>query len=113
MTHPDPRYRRIWQTVAGIPPGRVASYGQVARQAGLPRGARLVGRALRLAPEGLPWHRVVNAQGRIALPPDSDGYREQRARLLAEGVTLRGPRVDLRRHGWAPDLDELLWRPHD
>ncbi|HXH02566.1 MAG TPA: MGMT family protein, partial [Candidatus Competibacteraceae bacterium] len=78
---------------------------------GLPRRARLVGRALRETPVDLklPWHRVLNAQGRIAFPVGSEPFREQEARLRAEGVPVLGGRVDLPRYRWRPDLDELLW----
>lgn len=81
--------------VHGIPPGKVASYGQIAELAGLPRAARLVGRVLSQLPQGsaLPWHRVVNSQGRISFPPGSKAHREQRERLLAEGVVFNGQRV--------------------
>lgn len=106
------RYRRIYAIVAGIPHGRVATYGQVAGEAGLPRCARLVGRALAVCPPQLPWHRVVNAAGRSALPPGSDAYAEQLRRLAAEGVELHDGRVALRGHRWQPaSLDELLWGP--
>jgi methylated-DNA-protein-cysteine methyltransferase related protein len=85
----------------------------VARLAGLPRGARLVGRALGLAPPelGLPWQRVIAASGRIALPPGSPGFRTQVRLLRAEGVAVRKGRVDLGAYQWLPDLDELLWGP--
>lgn len=94
---------RILATVDSIPRGRVASYGQIARLAGLPRRARLVGRVLSELPSGseLPWHRVVNAAGHISRRGDGRGEREQRRRLRAEGVVLlRGGRIDLRTHGW-------------
>ena len=93
------------RSIAAIPRGNVASYGQVAELAGLGRGARQVGRALRLLPQGtrIPWHRVINAQGRIALPPGSASHREQRERLLAEGVKfLASGRVDLSTYRWRP-----------
>ena len=62
---------RIWHIVARIPSGRVATYGQVAELAGLPGRARLVGHTLSRLPAdtGLPWHRVVNSQGRLSFPP--------------------------------------------
>jgi methylated-DNA-protein-cysteine methyltransferase-like protein len=106
-------YRRIWNTVAAIPCGRVASYGQVAELAGHARGARLVGRALHHAPRGidLPWHRVLNAQGRISIPQTSASYKEQIRRLTGESVRVNGGRVDMARFQWQPDLDELLWGP--
>lgn len=103
--------KRIWKTVACIPRGQVATYGQIADLAGCGRAARMVGRSLGKAPASrkLPWHRVINASGRISLPVDSKAYRTQRQRLLAEGVEFRGQRVDLRRFQWQPSLDELLW----
>jgi len=80
--------------VALIPRGKVASYGQVAALAGMPRHARLVGRTLRELPTGsrLPWHRVVNAALRIA-PRAGGGESRQRQRLEAEGVEFVGDRV--------------------
>ena len=85
---------RIWQAVAAIPKGKVASYGQVAALAGMPSHARLVGRVLAQLPEGtrLPWHRVVNASLRISLP-EGPSARLQRQRLQREGVAFVGPRV--------------------
>ena len=95
-------YEAIWNVVRAIPRGRVASYGQVARLAGLPKNARMVGRALGEAPAALklPWFRVMNAAGRIALPPSSRGYREQSRLLREEGVIVTKGRVDLKRFGW-------------
>lgn len=109
----DDTDRRILAAVAAVPAGRVASYGQVAALAGLPRGARRVARALRRAPSGtaLPWHRIVGADGRIAIPP-GDRHREiQIARLRAEAVTVDGGRVAMARFRWRPDLDAWLWGP--
>jgi methylated-DNA-protein-cysteine methyltransferase-like protein len=101
----DPLRHRILATVDSIPRGRVASYGQVAAEAGLPRRARLVGRVLSELParSGLPWHRVVNAQGALSPRGDGGSVREQRRRLEREGVRFdaRG-RVDLERHLWRP-----------
>lgn len=97
-------FQRILAVVRRIPRGRVATYGQVARLAGVPRGARQVGYALHALPTGspVPWHRVLNASGRISLPP-ADGGIEQRLRLLAEGVTVtEGGRVTLGRFRWQP-----------
>ena len=104
---------RIWKEVAAIPRGQVASYGGIARRAGLPRRARLVGHALKKAPDGLglPWHRVVNARGAISFPPGSRSYRLQRQRLEKEGVRFRKGRVDLASHEITDDLDALLWQP--
>lgn len=94
---------RIWQVVAAIPAGKVATYGGVAKQAGLARAARRVGSALRGLPADtrIPWHRVINAQGKISLPQGSDAHRVQRERLEAEGVCFRGNgSIDLREFGW-------------
>lgn len=85
---------RIWQIVASIPSGQVASYGQIATLAGLPGYARFVGTTLGKLPQNtsLPWHRVVNASLHIA-PRNSDRMREQKRRLRQEGVTFTGDRV--------------------
>jgi methylated-DNA-protein-cysteine methyltransferase-like protein len=93
----------IYAAVASIPPGRVATYGQVAEAAGLPRRARLVGTALRALPEdsGVPWQRVVNASGGISERPRADAVTEQRILLVDEGVVFEpNGRVDLARYGW-------------
>lgn len=95
--------RAILATVARIPPGRIATYGQIAWLAGYPGRARLVGRVLgglMDAGADTPWHRVVNASGRISLPAFSEAHREQRRRLRAEGVAFVNDRLSLRRHGW-------------
>lgn len=97
------RYARILATVRKIPRGRVATYGQIAALAGFPKQPRLAGYALHHAGDGaLPWHRVINAQGRLSFPPDSETYHQQKDRLEAEGVPLLGGRVDLQRYGWRP-----------
>jgi methylated-DNA-protein-cysteine methyltransferase-like protein len=103
--------RRIYAAIAAIPPGRVASYGAIAARAGLPGRARLVGKLLGETPDGLklPWYRVLRASGQIALPHDSDGFREQCQRLRAEGVEVKAGRVPLSRFGMDGDLDRALW----
>ena len=94
----NPVLQAIWDVIAMIPAGQVSTYGNVARAAGLLRGARQAGYALRVAPEemNLPWHRVVGAGGRIAFPQGSKHFREQTRRLRAEGVKVVDGRVDLR-----------------
>jgi methylated-DNA-protein-cysteine methyltransferase related protein len=96
-------HERILGVVRRIPRGRVATYGQVATLAGFPRQPRLAGYALRHAEDGIPWHRVVNAEGRISPRAASDSVRVQRALLEAEGVRfgLDG-RVSLKRCQWRP-----------
>ena len=105
----DPRdvYERIYAVIARIPPGKVATYGQVAALAGLPGRARQVGASLRDLPEGstVPWQRVINAQGTISARPGlgvAEGY--QRHLLEEEGVEFdeRG-RTDFERFGWDPE----------
>jgi methylated-DNA-protein-cysteine methyltransferase related protein len=99
-------HQRILATVDSIPSGRIASYGQVAREAGLSGRARLVGRILRDLPEStrLPWHRVLNSAGRSSLDPNSPQGRRQLRRLADEGVEFeQGQRVDLTRFGWIPE----------
>ena len=93
----------ILATVAAIPRGSVATYGQVAEVAGLPGRARLVGRVLRdLADDSaVPWHRVVNAQGGISERGRPVSVREQRLLLKDEGVTFdRRGRIVLADHRW-------------
>ena len=101
---PDDR-TRIWQAVSAIPRGRVSTYGGIALLAALPRRARLVGRVLSELPTGsrLPWHRVINASGQIVQRGGAELL--QAKRLAAEGITLKGARVDLRTYGW-PDQDD-------
>ena len=107
----QPHYLPIYRAVAAIPRGRVASYGEIAARAGLPGRARLVGRALRESPSDLtlPWHRVLRADGRIALPEQSSAWREQCQRLREEGVTVSNGRVALSGFGMHHDLDRQLW----
>ena len=109
----ETRMRRIWETIQDIPAGSVANYGQIAQIAGVPRGARQVGYALRHAPKDLelPWHRVITSSGKIAFDPDSEAFKTQRARLGEEGVPVIKGKVDMRKYRWEPDLDELLWKP--
>jgi methylated-DNA-protein-cysteine methyltransferase-like protein len=91
----NPALQAIWDVVARIPRGRVSTYGDVAREAGLPGRARQAGFALKHMPAGshLPWHRVVGAGGRIVFPPRSCAYREQARRLRSEGVAVENGRV--------------------
>ncbi|MEO1246621.1 MAG: MGMT family protein [Pseudomonadota bacterium] len=109
---PEERARRIAATIADIPAGSVASYGQVAEIAGVPRGARQVGYVLRTLPAAadLPWHRVITASGRIAFARGSPQFREQKRRLAAENVPVRRGKVDMKLFRWEPDLDELIWK---
>ena len=99
---PRSTYDQIYRIVRQIPRGRVATYGQVAKLAGLPGQARLVGYALSAAPEGrVPWQRVVNARGGISLRSEAGFEDVQRALLEAEGVRLDpAGRISLARFQW-------------
>ena len=93
-------YERIYHMAAFIPPGKVATYGQLAFLAGFPQGGRMAGQAMANVTEGrnIPCHRVVNSAGRCA-----PGYTAQQALLQAEGVSfLKDGRVDMKRHLWNP-----------
>jgi methylated-DNA-protein-cysteine methyltransferase-like protein len=98
-------HARIYSVVRRIPRGRVASYGQIARLAGLASHARLVGYAMAALPDDsrVPWQRVVNARGRVS-PRRSPGPDAlQRALLEREGVRFDASgRIDLARFGWQP-----------
>ena len=95
---------RIYTALATIPSGRVATYGQIGMLAGLPRSGRLVGRTLKNLPNdsNLPWHRVINASGRISLPLDSEGFKRQKARLQEEGLIVKGNWISLAQYQWQP-----------
>jgi methylated-DNA-protein-cysteine methyltransferase-like protein len=90
---------------ARIPRGRVATYGQLAELAGIPRGARQAGYAMHALPPGsrVPWQRVVNARGEVSPRFDELAERAQRVLLESEGIEFdaRG-RIDLARYGWRP-----------
>ncbi|MDH5737077.1 MAG: MGMT family protein [Gammaproteobacteria bacterium] len=96
----DERQAIIHQWIHAIPPARVVTYGQIAALAGYPGNARLVGRILARLPMGtkLPWHRVINAQGRISHPHKA----RQQELLVAEGVILVNGRVNLKHYQWQP-----------
>jgi methylated-DNA-protein-cysteine methyltransferase-like protein len=106
-----PEYLKVFEAIAAIPPGRVASYGAIAARAGLPGRARLVGRLLGEVPDGmtLPWFRVLRSNGQIAMPSGSRGFREQCRLLRAEGVEVKNGRVPLSRFGLDADVDRELW----
>ena len=101
-------YSQIYEVVKQIPPGQVATYGQVALLANLAGKARLVGYALaRVAGDDrdIPWQRVVNAKGEISYSPFRQGNDYlQRSLLEREGVVFDGAdRVNLRVYRWRPE----------
>lgn len=110
---PDPTFFniKVWEMVRQIPPGKVATYGQIAALVGPPEGmqdqnyrafgARWVGGAMASCPDNVPWQRVINAQGKISLRKGGSHIR-QRELLEAEGVVFDDrQRVDLRLFGWS------------
>lgn len=101
--------KQILDAVRRVPRGCVASYGQVAREAGLPGRARLVGRVLaQSTDQKLCWHRVLNAQGKISLPKVSPAHAEQKRRLRHEQVVVTATGVSLKKFGWKPRSDAPL-----
>ena len=93
---------KIWQVVHQIPPGKVASYGQIARLAGLPGYARYVGYTMKMLPPDtkLPWFRVINSQGRISFKPGTTQYLLQKSLLEKEGVVFVNGKFSLNQYGW-------------
>jgi methylated-DNA-protein-cysteine methyltransferase-like protein len=96
--------QKAYIALAAVPPGKVVTYGQLGDLAGLPRAARLIGHILRKLPAEttLPWHRVINAAGKISLGPESDSGLRQRALLQEEGVVFNNGRISLKQFRWQP-----------
>lgn len=94
-------HERVREIISAVPPGTVATYGDIAAIAGLST-PRLVGRILREDGFDLPWHRIIRASG----VPAPHLRTEQLARLRVEGVLADGQKIDLRRHRWSPDSGE-------
>ena len=103
--------RQVWKVVCDIPPGHVLTFGDVARLSGLPRAARRVSQAMSWAPRSMkvPWHRVINAQGKISIPESSPWHQKQKELLQEEGVVFIKGKVDLKRYGYQGAVDRLLW----
>lgn len=104
-------HESVWQVVSDIPFGHVLTYGEVAKLSGMPKMARRVSQALRKAPDKmkLPWHRVINAQGKISFPEDSSGWHRQKSLLEDEGVLFLNGKIDLAVYGYRGAVDRLLW----
>ncbi|MBM7552166.1 MGMT family protein [Thalassobacillus pellis] len=100
----QPFTKEVIDIIAAIPEGRVMTYGQVAKLAGSPRGARQVVRVLHTMSRKhqLPWHRVINAKGEIAIK-DSEASHEQCLLLENEGLEVLGNKVDLKAYQYHPD----------
>ncbi|PYP67901.1 MAG: methyltransferase [Gemmatimonadetes bacterium] len=104
-TGDESTHERIYAVVRRIPRGRVATYGQVAVLAGLPRQPRLVGYALHALTRGtsVPWHRVINARGMVSTRSDGSASLSQRLLLQREGVHFDArQRVSFARFAWKP-----------
>jgi methylated-DNA-protein-cysteine methyltransferase-like protein len=103
---PETSRERVYAQVRRIPRGRVATYGQIASLAGLEGQARQVGYAMAAVPSSstIPWHRVINAQGRVSMRREGPGGSIIQQQLLErEGVVFDGGgRVSLVRFGWKP-----------
>jgi len=100
---PDTSLRQlIWQMVATIPRGRVATYGQIARLCGYPSHARYVGTTMKDLPKGtkLPWFRVLRSDGALAFPVASAPYKKQKELLEREKVLFKGGKVSLKQYQW-------------
>ena len=95
-------YDQIYRLLRQVPAGHVTTYGAIATQLGCT--ARTVGFAMAALPKGndVPWHRVVNYQGRISPRSNGDGSLVQEKLLLIEGIALNTDgRIDLERYGWS------------
>jgi len=108
-------FERVYQLVRQVPPGKVTSYGAIARMLDHPHAARTVGWALHSLPEGsgVPWQRVINSQGRISTSCREHGADHQRALLEAEGIEFdEHGTVDWDRFGWTglswSEVEELM-----
>ena len=111
---PDPQAfnKRVWELVRKVPPGKVATYGQIALMLPPPTGVdletykafapRWVGGAMAACPDDVPWQRVINSQGKISERP---GAQKQRLLLEGEGIEFVKDKVDLKKYGWG-GLDE-------
>lgn len=92
------KQQRILNCISSIPAGKVASYGDIAKAAGLPGYARYVGAVLRSLPHdsSVPWHRIINSQGKISFPVFSDAFNKQVNQLQAEGVVVIAGKINLK-----------------
>ena len=113
-------YEQVWQLVRQIPPGKVATYGQIALMIPPPMGVdfdsykafspRWVGGAMAACPDNVPWQRVINSQGKIS--PRPVGSEKQRILLEEEGIVFVKDKVDLKKYGWSGLNEEDNVEPH-
>jgi len=113
-------YEQVWQLVRQIPPGKVATYGQIALMIPPPMGVdfdgykafspRWVGGAMAACPDDVPWQRVINSQGKIS--ERAGGAEKQRILLEEEGIVFVKDKVDLKKYGWSGLNEEDNVEPH-
>lgn len=112
-------FNEVWTFVRQVPFGRVVTYGQIAQSLPKPQDfdlneptsslARLVGSAMAVCPADVPWHRVINAQGRVS---NRAGASEQLQLLEAEGLRIVNGRIDLNQHQWQVSGETLMPKQH-
>ena len=104
-------YAQIWNLARQVPEGKVATYGQLAQMLPAPPGfsldykafsPRWAGDAMAVCPDDVPWHRIINSQGKISLRLDAE---RQRSMLEAEGLEFVNDKIDLKRHQWGNTED--------
>ena len=98
-------HRQILEVIALIPYGKVATYGQIAKLAGLPKHARLVGYVLKHLDKSseIPWYRVINSQGKISVTHiNQQGENVQQSLLEQEGIYLLNGKISLKKFVWQP-----------
>ncbi len=102
MDNESTRAQAILTTIAAIPKGRLSTYGHIAQAAGFSGNARLVGQTLKQLPSdsNIPWFRVINAQGKISFPENSENHQRQISALKAEGHTVSLSKAYLREKLW-------------
>lgn len=104
MSRVDDEFKaRVYDLVAGIPKGKLATYGQIAALAGAPWAAWEVGQIAHFGPKGLPWQRVVNKKGGLARGYSFGGLDGHKRDLEKEGVAVSGD--------YLVDIKALLWQP--
>ena len=114
LPNPQAYYEQVWQLIRQVPYGMVVTYGQIAQMLPLPGGVdpqdyksfgpRWVGEAMAACPGGVPWQRVINAQGKISARPGAD---RQRPLLEEEGILFVKDKVNLKTYQWrGPGQDD-------
>ena len=95
-------FQKVYKVVRQVPTGHVVTYGQIAATLDHVGRARVVGWAMRASPNGVPWHRVVNADGKVSTRTACGGSNFQRLLLEDEGVKFdHSGRIDLAVYGWS------------